>query len=378
MPEIIINSFSVAICFLIGMLAIFYLPFNKRGNFWFGIFLVSLGFALLSKIIWQEGLDTKFPYIIPVSELSRFVVAPSFYLSIWYYTHLSKISLGKKVLHFIPTLVFILLISVPYFLSLGNTSDLIGERASRIVGGLMRIVLPVQLIAYWILSYQLLKRHRKGILLFSSQKKERDLKWLQSILIWMLFIIVLFLIMKIKESSFLNSVSTYFYLVLTLFMVYNLLRQKEVFLNDKNENATLENIIYPNIRFQTEKPASRLNEEELLKYKSILNNLLENDEVFTDSEINLASLAGKVGISMNDVSFMINNSYNMNFYALINNYRIEKVKEMLTKKQYNHLTILGIAYEAGFTSKSTFNNIFKKTTGLTPSEYMKKNNPKEV
>ncbi|WP_337967223.1 helix-turn-helix domain-containing protein [uncultured Flavobacterium sp.] len=378
MPEIIINSFSVAICFLVGMLAIFYLPFNKKGNLWFGVFLVSLGFALLSKIIWQEALDSKFPYIIPVSELSRFVVAPSFYLSIWYYTHLSKISLGKKVLYFVPALVFILLISVPYFLSLGNTSDLIGERASRIVGGLMRLVLPLQLIIYWILSYQLLKKHRKGILLFSSQKKERDLKWLQSILIWMFFIIVLFLIMKIKETNFLGSVSTYLYLVFTLFMVYNLLRQKEVFFNDKNENIVLENIIYPNIRFQTEKPASRLNEEELLKYKSILNNLLEHGEVFTDSEINLASLSDKVGISMNDMSFMINNSYNMNFYALINNYRIEKVKEMLTKKQYNHLTILGIAYEAGFTSKSTFNNAFKKTTGLTPSEYVKKNTLKEV
>jgi AraC-like DNA-binding protein len=378
MPEIIINSFSVAICFLIGMLAIFYLRFNKKGNFWFGVFLVSLGFALLSKIIWQEGLGTKFPYIIPVSELSRFVVAPSFYLSIWYYTHLSKISTGKKVLHFMPAIVFILLISVPYFLSLGNTSDLIGERTTRILGGLMRIILPVQLIIYWILSYQLLKKHRKGVLLFSSQKKERNLIWLQSILIWMLFIIVLFLIMKIKETNFLSSLSTYFYLVFTLFMVYNLLRQKEVFFNDKSENETLENIIYPNIRFQTEKPASRLNEEELLKYKSILNHLLEHDEVFTDSEINLASLAGKVGISMNDMSFMINNSYNMNFYALINNYRIEKVKEMLTKKQYSHLTILGIAYEAGFTSKSTFNNAFKKTTGLTPSEYVKKNNPKEV
>jgi AraC-like DNA-binding protein len=161
-------------------------------------------------------------------------------------------------------------------------------------------------------------------------------------------------------------------------MVYSLLRQKEVFLNNENENIALENIIYPDLRFQTEKPVSRLNEDELLKYKSILNNLLERDQVFTDPEINLASLADKVGISMNDLSFVINNSYNMNFYALINNYRVEKVKEMLSKKQYSHLTILGIAYEAGFTSKSTFNNAFKKNTGHTPSDYMKKNNQKEV
>ncbi len=378
MPEIILNSFSVAICFLIGILAIFYIPYNRKGNLWFGIFLLSMGFALLSKIVWEEELDVKFPYIIPVSELSRFIVAPSFYLSIWYYTHLGKIKFGKKWMHFIPSIVFILVVSLPYFLSLGNISDLIGERASHILGGLMALVFPVQLIIYWILSYQLLKKHRSSILLFSSQKKERDLKWLLGILVWILFMIVVSMIMKIKENDFLNSVGTYLYLILTLFMVYSLLRQKEVFLNNKNENLALENIIYPNLSFQTEKPVSRLQDDELLKYKSILNTLLEQEEVFTDPEINLASLADKVGISMNNLSFVINNSYNMNFYALINNYRVEKVKDMLAKKQYSHLTILGIAYEAGFTSKSTFNNAFKKETGLTPSEYMKINTPKEV
>ncbi|MTH16607.1 helix-turn-helix domain-containing protein [Flavobacterium sp. LC2016-01] len=378
MPEIIINSFSVAICFLIGILAIFYIPYNKKGNLWFGIFLISVGFALLSKIVWEEELDIKFPYIVPVSELSRFIVAPGFYLSIWYYTHLGETSFGKKWLHFIPALVFILIVSIPYFLSLGNISDLIGEGASRIVGRLMSLVFPVQLIIYWILSYQLLKKHRGIILLFSSQKDEKDLKWLLSILVWILFMIVVSMITKIKENDYLNSVSTYLYLIFTLFMVYNLLRQKEVFLDNKNENIALENILYPNLSFQTEKPASRLSEDELLKYKSILNTLLQQEEVFTDSEINLASLADKVGISMNDLSFVINTSYNMNFYTLINNYRVEKVKEMLVKKQYSHLTILGIAYEAGFTSKSTFNTAFKKTTGNTPSEYVKKNSLKEV
>lgn len=360
------------------MLAIFYIPYNRKGNLWFGIFLISFGFALLSKIIWQEELYIKFPYIIPVSELSRFVLAPSFYLSIWYYTHLGKTSFDKKWMHFIPAIIFILVVSLPYFLSIGNVSDLIGPSASKILGGIMGLVLPIQLITYWILSFQLLKRHRSSILLFSSQKKERDLMWLLNILVWMLFMIVLFLIMKIKEDEVLNSFSTYLYLIFTLFMVSSLLRQKEVFFNDKSENIALENIIYPNLSFQTEKPASRLNEEELSKYKSILNTLLEQDEVFTDSEINLASLADKVGISMNDLSFVINNSYNMNFYALINNYRVEKVKDMLSKKQHNHLTILGIAFEAGFTSKSTFNNAFKKTTGYTPSEYVKKNTIKEV
>jgi AraC-like DNA-binding protein len=372
MPEIIINSFSVAICFLIGILAIFYLPYNKKGNIWFGIFLLSLGFALLSKIIFQENLSEKYPNIIPISELSRFIVAPSFYLSTWYYTHLGEISFRKKVLHFIPATVFILLISLPYFLSVGNITDLIGEPANNIIGNIMRFAVPVQIIIYWILSYKTIKKHGISILLFSSQKKERDLNWLLGILIWMFFLILVSLIIKIKDNIFLNSVSAYLYLMLILFMVYSLLRQKEIFFKSKTENEALKNIIYAYSSIQPEKSVSRLSDQELSKHKTVLNGLLEKDEVFVDPEINLSSLADKVGISMNDLSFVINNSYSMNFYSLMNNYRIEKVKEMMAQKQYSHLTILGIAYEAGFTSKSTFNNAFKKATGITPSEYMKK------
>jgi len=371
MPEIIINSFSVATCFLIGILVIFYIPYNKKGNLFFGVFLISVGFALLSKIIWDEKLDEKFPYVVPFSELSRFVLAPSFYLSIWYYTHLGKVSFGKKWLHFIPAILFFLLVSLPYFLSLENISHLIGDRASRIIGSVMGLVFPVQLITYWILSYRLLKRHGISIMLFSSQKKERDLKWLLHILVWMLLMIVVSIIMKIKENDNLNLVSSYLYLILVLFIVYSILKQKDIFFNDENKNLILQSILYPDVKNQIEKSTSRLNEDDLQKYKSVLNNLLQKEEVFIDPDISLASLADKVGISMNDLSFLINNSYNMNFYTLINNYRLDKVKTMLIKKQYSHLTILGIAYEAGFTSKSTFNNAFKKTTGLTPSEYVK-------
>lgn len=378
MPEIIINSFSVAICFLIGLLAIFYLPYNKKGNFWFGIFLLSLGFALLSKIIFQENLSEKYPNIGPICELSRFIVAPSFYLSTWYYTHLSEMSFRKKALHFIPATAFILLISLPYFLSVENVTNMIGGLANKIIGTIMRFAVPVQIIIYWILSYKIVKKHGVSILLFSSQKKERDLNWLLGILIGMFFLVVASMIIEIKESVFLNSVSGYLYLMLILFMVYSLLKQKEVFFKSKTENEALKNLIYADFSNQSEKSVSRLTDEELSKYKTVLNGLLENEEVFVDPEINLSSLADKVGISMNDLSFVINNSYNMNFYSLMNNYRIEKVKEMLAQKQYSHLTILGIAYEAGFTSKSTFNSAFKKETGITPSEYMKKYSIKEV
>lgn len=142
-------------------------------------------------------------------------------------------------------------------------------------------------------------------------------------------------------------------------------------MTSKSDNLLLENVI---TQYKTASDkTSRLSPEDILHYKTALDNLLSVEEIYTDPEINLSSLAEKTGLSMNDLSYLINTSYKMNFYGLINNYRIEKVKQMLLNEKYSHLTILGVAYESGFTSKSTFNDLFKKYTGITPREYVKNN-----
>ncbi len=58
-----------------------------------------------------------------------------------------------------------------------------------------------------------------------------------------------------------------------------------------------------------------------------------------------------------------------NFYNLVNDYRVEEVKKRMVDPKYRHLTILAIAYDAGFNAKSSFNTVFKEKTGMTPSEY---------
>jgi AraC-like DNA-binding protein len=74
-------------------------------------------------------------------------------------------------------------------------------------------------------------------------------------------------------------------------------------------------------------------------------------------------------MSRNQLSELINSRMGCNFYDFVNKYRIEDVKQLMVDPKYKNFTILAIALEAGFPSKSTFNSIFKKFTGLTPSEY---------
>jgi AraC-like DNA-binding protein len=74
-------------------------------------------------------------------------------------------------------------------------------------------------------------------------------------------------------------------------------------------------------------------------------------------------------VSSNHLSQVINSIEGRSFFDFINYYRIEAVKDIMTLKEQEHLTILGIAYECGFNSKAAFHRAFKKFTGLTPTEY---------
>ena len=60
-----------------------------------------------------------------------------------------------------------------------------------------------------------------------------------------------------------------------------------------------------------------------------------------------------------------------NFYKLVNEYRVEEVKKRMVNPEYKNLTILAIAYDSGFNAKSSFNTIFKESTGMTPSGYQR-------
>ena len=92
---------------------------------------------------------------------------------------------------------------------------------------------------------------------------------------------------------------------------------------------------------------------------------------YLDSELTLSNLAKDINMSRTQLSQLINDGLGENFYDFINKYRVEEVKRLMTDPQAKNFNLLGIALEAGFKSKSTFNLIFKRFTGLTPTEYRK-------
>jgi putative ABC transport system permease protein len=116
-----------------------------------------------------------------------------------------------------------------------------------------------------------------------------------------------------------------------------------------------------------------------LKQRSVwLKNGMKANRYFEDPDLSLASLAAKLGLHPHELSRIINTALKKNFNDFINEYRVQAAASKMQDPALDHLTLLGVAYESGFNSQSTFNRIFKQITGKSPLEFknsMKKEYP---
>ncbi len=111
-----------------------------------------------------------------------------------------------------------------------------------------------------------------------------------------------------------------------------------------------------------------------LEHKKLYNQLLqtmESSKPYLDSHLSLHKLAASSKIPAGKLSTVINNYANQNFYDFVNSYRVTQIKERLKTEDMELYSILGIAEECGFNSKASFNRVFKKMEGKTPTQYLK-------
>ena len=116
---------------------------------------------------------------------------------------------------------------------------------------------------------------------------------------------------------------------------------------------------------------SGLTDENTEEIHTRLMNLLHEEKPFINPNLTLNELAGMLNVHPNSLSQVINSKENKNFYELINEKRIEEFLTRIFQPESRQYTLLSIAFECGFNSKTSFNRNFKKYTGVTPSEYQK-------
>ena len=98
---------------------------------------------------------------------------------------------------------------------------------------------------------------------------------------------------------------------------------------------------------------------------------MEKDKLFMDSRLSIHEVSKKLNIPRQYISEVLNLHLNKSFQDFVNEYRVEAFVKNLENEQHGHFTLFGLANEVGFNSKSSFNAIFKKHKGLTPSQFKK-------
>ena len=141
--------------------------------------------------------------------------------------------------------------------------------------------------------------------------------------------------------------------------------KQPVLLLTENKNQFTEEVIDVDHELFEENLSPELN-----IWKQKIENLLLDDKLYQNPELTLNHLAQKLETNAAVISKTINQGFHQNFNDFINQYRIEEVKKAFDFGEHKKSTLLGIAFDAGFNSKATFNRSFKKNTGFSPKEYI--------
>ncbi len=105
------------------------------------------------------------------------------------------------------------------------------------------------------------------------------------------------------------------------------------------------------------------------EYLTRLLHYMDDEKPYLDGDMTINDLSRKTGIPRHHITEVLNEKHHRNFFSFVNEYRIREVISRISDPKYQHYTILAIAFDAGFNSKSTFNTFFKTYTGKTPSAY---------
>ncbi len=224
-----------------------------------------------------------------------------------------------------------------------------------------------------------LKKYQRNIKDTFSSIDKINLGWLHHLVyglgvVWVVvFIMHLFMRDLNSSTTFLNNSIFSSYTIFVFFIGYFGFRQSNVFskyaygtnkylISESNNSNEIEKI-------GKKYKQSGLKDDQIQKLHDQLVNFMNTEKPYLDNDLTLNKLSDLLGISNYYLSQILNEQQNQNFYDFINFYRVEEFKRRIADKKNNNFTLLSIAYECGFNSKSSFNRIFKNVTDKTPSEY---------
>lgn len=232
-------------------------------------------------------------------------------------------------------------------------------------------------VYFLIRTIVILLKHQYNIKSEFSYEERINLLWIRrivygfSLIILLSFIAYALVSAKIISIYHMDSSITCVNMLLFFFIAYNGYQQKSVYgpdhviepkgaekNKDRSFTAEADTESIPENKEKNKKMHPKIEE---------LEKIMTNEKLYLDPELNIGNLANQLGIHSHQLSKIINTELNKNFFEFVNEFRVEEFKRLVTNPENKNISILGLALDAGFNSKATFNRIFKNATGLTPS-----------
>lgn len=316
----------------------------------------------ISTLISSSETLPSFMYFVNVPFIMTFT--PSFYLYIKANVKPQKKFVLNNIIHFSPILIFIILTFIFIdFSSLPENNFNITKTNNHIIFLAFTPITLILAVFYIIKSFKLFNSFSKKLKQNFSYTEDIDLNWLKILLIivtatWIILISTAIILGRMGEI-----LSVYKLVLLTLSLLVFIVaffgfKQTNIFINQEKNSLEDKN--------HRQKPSQSLNFNGDVKK---LLDFMSTNKPYLENKLTIGELAKQMDFQTHYLSKLLNENMNQNFYEFINNYRVEEFKNQLN--QNKNFTLIAIAYECGFNSKSSFNRIFKEFTGKTPSQYKK-------
>ncbi|SMC51656.1 helix-turn-helix domain-containing protein [Chryseobacterium sp. YR221] len=333
---------------------------NRKANFFFGMFLLLWSSYWVLDILRFCGIPAGPFFIDSLYAVQIFTPILLFFSVVFFINPDYRFKARDLVCLIIPVIYWILL-----FYSDNNP----------IIRIIVLLIDVSHNLPYIAIIYFKIRKHQRRIKTISSNTENIDLQWLIK-LSFLLFITIIITVGYELFNTFVYKMHQHLVMdLLFLFIVYStlyyVLRQQEIYPANKEQRNELLAIEIENEQELTERK-KLISDHEFETLKLRLNVLMETEKPYLDGDLNLLKLSDLAQINAHQLSYLLNNGFNENFFHFVNKYRIEHAKKLLTNESFTKLSVLGIAFESGFNSKTAFNTIFKKMTGMTPTEFRKK------
>ncbi|WP_347053029.1 helix-turn-helix domain-containing protein [Flavobacterium olei] len=369
---LIVTVISLFICLFLAFFLVTVKTKHKISNALFAVFLLLC--ALDSSVPLFELLNNN-PSNLGMFRITfSFLQIPVFYLYVVSVCYSDFKLKPLYLLHLLPFLISnIILLPRFYAVDAASKISFIKNHQNMIEIQFNHILIHIQLFAYIIAVFMLLKKAKKLYLENNSGTSINSYNWLFQFTIVLSILYSIALLKNILKFSEYQNISEWikigglvFQLLIVCWYLFKALNNPDLFRNvDSRLKLVSDIVLEDKSRGQIE--VKDIYNEELLKLK----HYMTEEKPFLNPSLTIQDVSNGIKIPVRDLSLLINHKLEQHFYDFINGYRIEYALDILKDVTKSKVTILEILYEVGFNSKSSFNTAFKKHTGNTPTHYRK-------